>query len=508
MAKISLKSLYQKAPYYQPLLTTGAIYLAFVYLLTLTPFRFSLFYFEQFVQFRRGYKFALIAGSNWFDIILNMVMLMPLGMVLGLLWRAFEIRKGKSILRALGFSLLVSLSIELSQLFLPRSFSAVDLFTNCLGAGIGAWLAYPIGPFDIRTIVKIMYERGRQFYSRIVLMYSGAALLILMLPSLLNVFHNWSNDFRLMLGNEPTRNRPWQGTIYKLAIFDRRLYDHEVSRLVALGHHDMTPSTAIPGLIIEYRFDSMPFSAQGPLHDQLAITAQKKTRPELSPSGGVTLTDQVLLGTTNAATPLVQWLKRTKQFSIAIWLTPASLRQFGPARIVTLSKNTNHRNFTLGQSGAGVVFRVRTPITGLNGSKVELMTPPMLETQQPQLVVASYHRGEMKLYVNGQRSARMIYDTSAYLPLLAGLSRDRFGKTAFCFMLLFPLGWLARGLATSARWKCFISSLFPLLIMLVHSAIQMLCWHHAFDIHLLFYCSFISALLLIIGLIYQSLLLE
>lgn len=508
MVKFSLKSLYQKAPYYQPLLTTGAIYLMFVYLLTLTPFRFSVFYFEQFIQFRRGYRYALIGGSNWFDVILNLMMLMPLGLILGLVWRAFGFRKRHSLLQAMGIGLLISLSIELSQLFLPRSFSGVDLLTNCFGAAIGAWLAYPIGAFDCQTIVKIMYERGRQFYTRIILLYGLLALIILMLPSFLNGLQNWDSELRLFLGNEPTQNRPWHGTIYRLAIFDRRLYDHEIVRLAALGHDKSTPISVIHGLISEYRFDSFPFPSQGALPDYLVITPQKKTKVQIAPDGGAILNENSLLGTTHAATPLVQRLKRTKQFSIAVWVSPASLQQFGPARIVTLSKNTNQRNFTLGQSGPGLVFRVRTPLTGRNGSKVELMTPPMLVPNQRQLVVATFHRGEMKIYVNGQRSARKIYDTSPYLPLLVGLSRDRFGKAAFCFMLLFPLGWLARGLAISRRWKCIVSSSVPLVILLIHSLIQILCYRHSFDIHLFIYCGFISGLLLIVGFVYQLLLVE
>jgi len=503
LAKISLKSLYQKAPHYQPLISTGAIYLVFVYLLTLTPFRFSLFYFHQFIQFKRGYRFALLGGSNWLDSVLNVIMLMPLGLVLGLVWRAFQHRKRRCVVRALRIGFLISISIELAQLFLPRSFSAVDIATNSIGAGLGAWLAFPIGTLDAQKIVTMLYERSRQFYTRIVLLYSGIALIILMLPTLINGFWNWDETFRLLLGNEPTGNRPWQGTIYRLAIFDGRLKDHEVVRWLALGRHQPTPTSAFTGLLVEYRFDAFPFRSEGPLHDQLPITPQKKTRVELSPGAGVVFSGHSLLGTSHPATALVHRLKRTHQFSIAIWLSPASTNQFGPARIVSLSKNTNQRNFTLGQSGPGLVFRVRTPLTGKNGSKVELLTSPILKANQPQLVIASYHRGEMKLYVNGQRNQRMIYDTSHYLPLLAGLSRDRFGKAAFCFMLLFPLGWLARGLASSRRWKWIISSSVPLVIMFTHSAIQMVCWQHSFDIYLLYYCGFVSGLLLIIDFIYQ-----
>lgn len=41
---------------------------------------------------------------------------------------------------------------------------------------------------------------------------------------------NWNDDFRLALGNEVTGDRPWQGAIHRLAIFDRALSESEVSQ--------------------------------------------------------------------------------------------------------------------------------------------------------------------------------------------------------------------------------------------------------------------------------------
>ena len=65
---------------------------------------------------------------------------------------------------------------------------------------------------------------------------------------------------------------------------------------------------------------------------------------------------------------------KTSQFTLCVTVASHRRKQVGPARIVTLSGGTNRRNFTLGQEGENLVFRLRTPLAGDNG------TPPELES--------------------------------------------------------------------------------------------------------------------------------
>jgi hypothetical protein len=183
----------------------------------------------------------------------------------------------------------------------------------------------------------------------------------------------------------------------------------------------------------------------GALKEKSDLTFQPTSLLKMDGKSGIFIQDSSTVKTEMPATDLARSIRTTNELTIAIWLQPGNLEQRGPARIVSLSKNTDHRNFTLGQSGAKLDFRVRTPLTGKNGSKVELTTEPLLITDKSQFVVATFFRGESKLYFNGQMVSPIIYSTSSYLPLLVGLGRNRFGKAAFCFMLLFPLGWLGRG---------------------------------------------------------------
>jgi VanZ family protein len=504
--RINLKTLYKEEPYLQPMISSFAIYIIFVYLLTLNPFQFSLFYFNRFIQFKRGYFAALIGGTYIFDIMLNLVMLFPVGLVIGLFLRNLKIDMKRSVIIATGLGFLISLSIEVSQIFLPRSFSLVDITTNTIGACIGAWLAYPVNGFDSQEILKKIYDKGRSFYTCVVIIYCVAATVVLMIPVSFNTFSNWNSNFPLLIGNEPTLNRPWNGIIYKLSIFNRTLNQNDVDKFYSINLQQRTPERLTGGLLIEYIFSNPSVQTFGAFKNSLYLIPRLESSFIFNQSGGIFLEDNSYIGTQSPAANLIQALKKTNQLSIAIWFQPENIQQKGPARIVTLSKDTDHRNFTLGQSGSEFSFRVRTPLNGHDGSNIELTTPPLNVMDKPQFLVVTFHRGEMKLYDNGRIVSSMIYDTSNYLPLLAGLSRDRFGKAAFCFMLLFPLGWFARGLVKFKVWKSIVSSLIAFFPFLILSLINTSFFHHQLDLHLFYLCLFISLLLLVIGFLYELIL--
>ena len=85
--------------------------------------------------------------------------------------------------------------------------------------------------------------------------------------------------------------------------------------------------------------------------------------------------------------------------SIEIWCRPANLSQAGPARMVSFSKDTGYRNFTLGQEGASLDFRLRTTATGLNGTPSTAAAGAMSTAEEH--YVATYDGTTVQLYRNG-----------------------------------------------------------------------------------------------------------
>jgi hypothetical protein len=78
---------------------------------------------------------------NISDIFNNLIAFIPLGILLGLLFR-MRMRKVILVLAATGIACLISLSVESAQYFIPwRDSSIVDVFTDSLGAFFGACLS-------------------------------------------------------------------------------------------------------------------------------------------------------------------------------------------------------------------------------------------------------------------------------------------------------------------------------------------------------------------------------
>lgn len=493
----------RSAPYLPPLMSVFLIYLILLYLLTLTPFHFSKFFFRQFFHFHHGYLAAFIGGASPGDIFLNLVMLLPFGLVVGTMLRFYSKPKKSAILFAMATGLLLSFTIEFCQLFLPRTSSGVDLIANAIGAGGSAWLAYPLGRFDLLVSIQNLYHQNPMFYFRVVALYVLLATLILLLPISINTFRNWDNNYQLFIGNEATQNRPWRGTIYQLLIFDRVLPAHVIQKIFHDGfrHHPVALSES--DLLLGYSFTNSLSKSISSSNDSLPLIASQPLQSEQFGNNGLQLSNKIYLNSLVPATNLVERAQRTNQITIAVWIKPENLRQRGPARIISLSKDTDHRNFTLAQSGAMLTFRVRTPLTGLNGSEVELTTQPALTLDTPQFVVATFHRGEYQLYVNGTRAAPMIYSTSYYLPLLIDLGKHKFGKFSFCFALFFPLGWIARGLAQRKSWKSISSAIVVMIPFLILSSLTSVLLQHRIDLHLFLICATTACLVFLIGLIYD-----
>jgi len=102
----------------------------------------------------------------------------------------------------------------------------------------------------------------------------------------------------------------------------------------------------------------------------------------------------------HAGPHLLAGFQATNAITIEAVIHPEKADQKGPARIVSFSHNSSQRNFTLGQEGNALAFRLRTPLTNPNGNNPELNLLE-LSTNEPQHVVVTYSPGNLVAYKNG-----------------------------------------------------------------------------------------------------------
>jgi len=99
---------------------------------------------------------------------------------------------------------------------------------------------------------------------------------------------------------------------------------------------------------------------------------------------------------------LLQKLKQNNKITIEVWIKPANLSQSGPARIVSMSLDPGQRNFTLGQIGSDIAYRLRTTETSGNGIP-ELDTTKQVLNGEIVHIVATYDGETKYLYINGKQ---------------------------------------------------------------------------------------------------------
>jgi hypothetical protein len=228
-------------------------------------------------------------------------------------------------------------------------------------------------------------------------------------------FSNWDDRLHLALGNELSRDRLWRGTLHLVAIYDRALSQSELRQNHAAGagalEADLGPNEVAAaweqsdqaGLVALYRFDE---GAGGTVRNHargdksLDLTIEDPSRVKWGP-GGLTVYDSTLVGTQKPPKRLIDSIKKSREFSLEAWVTPANSQQDGPARIVSLSSGSGERNFTLGQDGSRFDLRIRSGKTDRNGLPSLSSPSGSALPQLAHVVFTADSSGQARLYVNG-----------------------------------------------------------------------------------------------------------
>ena len=187
------------------------------------------------------------------------------------------------------------------------------------------------------------------------------------------------------------------------------------------------------GLLVIYDFSA----AQGasvkdrsgvqPMVDLRIVNPQNVRRMK----GSLEIRKNTIIRSDKVPSKILNAIKRSNEITIEAWVKPANLRQDGPARIVTLSKNSSERNITIGQEAGSLQARLRTTRTSKNGMPA-ISTGRSLSTRPTHIVYSRDRSGRATVYLNGKRTKEQTvagvmtnWDGSHHLALGNELSNDR-----------------------------------------------------------------------------------
>ena len=137
-------------------------------------------------------------------------------------------------------------------------------------------------------------------------------------------------------------------------------------------------------------------------------------------------------------------VRQSGAITVEAWVHPENTTQSGPARILTISKNTTERNFTLGQDGNKIDARLRTTRTSKNGLPSAASKNGSLKAELMHVLYTRTRSGSASIYINGEQAAKTTiagnpsnWDGSFHLLLANEASSSRQWKGSYHLVALY-----------------------------------------------------------------------
>lgn len=143
-----------------------------------------------------------------------------------------------------------------------------------------------------------------------------------------------------------------------------------------------------------------PFDFKNPV-----FTVKADVR-RLSGEGGIEIPSRGGIFSITQPQRLYNMILGGRGLTIEAWLTPSNVWQHGPVRIVSYSYNKYLRNFTLGQDARGLVFRLRTTETNLNGIP-PVVVSNIFSVNTLQHLAVTYDLSKEAVYLDGVKRLRI-----------------------------------------------------------------------------------------------------
>lgn len=118
--------------------------------------------------------------------------------------------------------------------------------------------------------------------------------------------------------------------------------------------------------------------------------------------GALEIKSKASIQSEDASRRLAQAISQSGEFTLEAWIRPANTKQEGPARIVTLSRNSSERNFTLGQEKDQFDMRFRTTETSKNGLPSTSTARKSLEPKLTHVVYSKDSHGRARIFLDGE----------------------------------------------------------------------------------------------------------
>lgn len=331
--------------------------------------------------------------------------------------------------------------LELMQAAVPsRHVSLADLLVDTTASSIG--VVFGIWAWQRLTTRTHIHHAGRVAACLLFLGIAVGSAWFTLAGHIRTDFDNWDDTFPLLIGNELTGNRPWRGEVDTLAIYPVCLTPGQVRRLAQMPPDDQNVLCLRQqlGTVALYPFKG---SEVAMLYDRadagepLNLYIQASSDSERVAHKGIRFVKSGIIRTLSPARRIVHAAQRLNEISVEVICAPADLEQKGPARIVSMSINPLERNFTLGQDESDLIFRLRTPGTGPNGTgRLEPRWSGVFADSTLRHLTVTYKNGQLRMFVDGiEHQPRILLYSAGAQVGIDNPAGDFIAVFLLCFLL-------------------------------------------------------------------------
>ena len=379
------------------------------------------------------------------DQIKNVFLFLPLGFGLMCWLQKARIGTIAKLCIVVFISFNLSLLVEILQAFLPsREPTFADIVNNSFSGFLG-YLCFYVWKFKVINNIYIYVNKKQNNFSSkqltaLFAIYIAIAFLLPIPWQSITKLSNWDLNTPLLLGNELTGDRPWQGFISEVYIADRAISKEEVAKVLTQNGLNSIGQN----LIAHYQLNGINnYSDRTGNLPNLTWQGQPASNRD---KRGVFLSEHHWLQTADSAQLINRRIREADSFTIGATVATANVAQEGPARIVSLSNSTTARNFTLGQQDSHLVVRLRTPVNGENASYMMNYVFDVFTDTKPHQIVITYANSVLEVYVDKLQN-------SHYFNFLEIIPKP--DKILFYGIMFIPLGILL-GIITTLSQNRFV----------------------------------------------------
>ncbi len=337
--------------------------------------------------------------------------------------------------------------LELVQAGIAHRHARVgDLVVQWIGAGLGVASA----PLAARLIAPLVRTR-RALWALVLIAWTALACTVVIRGQIGHAIAGWDESFAFMLGDEYDGQRRWSGVIHTAGVYtgsaDRAKAEEMFAAPIASQGGLDTRRTLAPSMVYDLSAGNESLGS---------IAFDLRTKDIVYSERGLELDQGRYAQGQRPASEITRAIAESGDATIEIECTPTLDKQFGPARLISISKGLDYRNITLAQEGDAAVLRVRTPRSGANGTGLAIEWPGVFEAGKRVHLIVTTTGGRSRLWVNGvDRGEReSISRLGDWLKL-----RSEAKSWIAGVVLSLPLGLIATRLARSPTGRGVIAGL-------------------------------------------------